>query len=155
MSDGPKYRQRGYKDSERDSGSGGGGGSRGGGPQPPREKREGPRGRGLGAPTETVFRCNACGTRQGLPGMTPTAEDVGPAAVCSRCGAPLHTCTNCGSFDTSARWECRLAASIPARVVKKSGANDCPLFNPKVVQEFAKDRDKPTDPRAAFDALFK
>jgi hypothetical protein len=44
---------------------------------------------------------------------------------------------------------------IPARVAKKTAANDCPLFSPKLVSEFAKDRDKPTDPRAAFDALFK
>src|SRR3954469_23084221 len=62
MSDGPKYRQRGYKDSEREERGGGGGASRG--PQAPREKKEGPRGRGLGSRTESVFRCHTCGEKQ-------------------------------------------------------------------------------------------
>ena len=53
------------------------------------------------------------------------------------------------------RWECREWEKIPARVPKKTAANDCPYFSPKLTTEFAKDRDKPSDPRAAFDALFK
>jgi predicted RNA-binding Zn-ribbon protein involved in translation (DUF1610 family) len=145
MSDEPKYRQRGYKDSERQSG----GGERGRAPQGPREKKEGPRGRGLGAPTETAFRCAACGERQLSPEIEVTA-------VCPKCGQPLHTCSNCMHFDTSVRWECR--QPIPARVAKKTAANDCTFFAAKTVQEFAKDRDRPAnrdDPRAAFDALFK
>ena len=147
MSDAPKYRQRGYKDSEHEAR---GGGSSGRGPQGPREKKEGPRGRGLGAPTEAVFRCNACGEKQ------LSAEDIAPDATCRKCGAALHSCSNCLHFDTSARWECRVADQIPARVAKKTAANDCPRFSPKLVSEFAKDRDKPADdPRAAFDALFK
>jgi hypothetical protein len=142
MSDAPKYRQRGYKDSERSEPA-----QRGGAPQGPREKKEGPRGRGLGAPDETVFRCGACGARQ-------LSADVAPDAVCGKCGEPLHTCRNCQHFDTSTRWECR--QTIPARIAKKSAANDCALFAAKTVQEFAKDRDRPRDdPRAAFDALFK
>jgi hypothetical protein len=147
MSDAPKYRQRGYKDSEReDRGSGSGGR----GPQGPREKKEGPRGRGLGAPTESVFRCAACGEKQ------LSTTDIAPEATCRKCGAALHSCSNCVSFDTSERWECRKHAEIPERVAKKNAANTCPLFSPKLVSEFAKDRDKPpTDPRAAFDALFK
>jgi len=144
MSDAPKYRQRGYKDSEREPSGGGSGG-----PQGPREKKDGPRGRGLGAPTESVFRCNACGEKQ------LSADDIPPEATCRKCGAALHSCSNCIHFDTSARWECRVSDQIPARVPKKTAANDCPMFSPKLVSEFAKDRDKPTDPRAAFDALFK
>ena len=54
MSDGQKYRQRGYKDSEREE-------KPRPGLQGPREKKDGPRGRGLGAPSEAVFRCAACG----------------------------------------------------------------------------------------------
>ena len=141
MSDAPKYRQRGYKDSERSEER------RGGAPQGPREQKEGPRGRGLGAPTETAFRCGSCGERQ-------LASEVAADAVCGKCGQPLHTCSNCQHFDTSTRWECR--QTIPARIAKKSAANDCALFAAKTVQEFAKDRDRPRDdPRAAFDALFK
>jgi hypothetical protein len=153
VSDAPKYRQRGYKDSEREERGGGGAGR---GPQGPREKKDGPRGRGLGAPTESVFRCAACGEKQFsvLEGVVP--EEVAPDATCKKCGAALHSCSNCVHFDTSARWECRQADRIPARVAKKTAANDCPAFTPKRVSEFAKDRDKPpSDPRAAFDALFK
>jgi hypothetical protein len=58
-------------------------------------------------------------------------------------------------FDTSTRWECR--QTIPARIAKKTAANDCAFFTAKAVQEFAKEsgRPSPNDARAAFDALFK
>ncbi|MEO6195722.1 MAG: hypothetical protein ABIS20_22090, partial [Thermoanaerobaculia bacterium] len=74
-----------------------------------------------------------------------------------RCGADLHTCSNCINFDTSVRWECRRYEEIPARVPKKRDRNECPLFTPKLAQEFRKDSDKPSpgDARSAFDALFK
>jgi hypothetical protein len=142
MSDDRKYRQRGYQD------SGSGSERRGAPPQGPRETREGPRGRGLGAPTETAFRCGSCGERQ-------LSSEVAQDAVCGKCGQPLHTCSHCQHFDTSTRWECR--QTIPERIAKKTAANACTLFAPKAVQEFAKDRDRPapTDARAAFDALFK
>jgi hypothetical protein len=143
MSD-QKYRQRGYKDSDRDE--------RPRSPQgPPPPKKEGPRGRGLGSPEETVFRCNACGAKQNALG----ADEIAADAVCKSCGAALHSCSNCIHFDTSYRWECRQQPNIPERVVKKTAANACPMFTAKTVQEFAKDRDKPADPRAAFEALFK
>ena len=145
MADGPKYRQRGYQDTgDRSAPS-----SRG--PQAPREKKEGPRGRGLGAPSETVFRCAACSEKRAL------FEEVPVDATCNRCGADLHTCSNCINFDTSVHWECRKHAEIPARVPKKRDRNECPLFTPKATQEFAKDSDKPSpgDARSAFDALFK
>ncbi len=156
MSDERKYRHRGYQD------SGGGGEERGrSGPQAPREKKDGPRGRGLGAPSATVFRCNACGEKRLLD-----AEIVADT-TCRRCNAALHTCSNCANFDTSVRWECRRWQEIPARVAKKTAANDCPLFTPKAVQETdggsgsGSSGSGPSggggklDPRAAFDALFK
>jgi hypothetical protein len=157
MSDAPKYRNRGYKDSEREERGAGGGGGASRGPQAPREKKEGPRGRGLGARTESVFRCATCGEKQLSVLSAVSPEDVLPDAVCKKCGAALHTCSNCIHFDTSVRWECRQWEKIPARVPKKTAANDCPCFTPKLVSEFAKDseRAKPGDPRAAFDALFK
>lgn len=144
MSDQPKYRQRGYQDS-------GGNEPRSRGPQAPREKKEGPRGRGLGAPTETVFRCAVCNEKRLL------TEDLPFDAACAKCGAALHTCANCTHFDTSVRWECRKHAEIPARVPKKRDRNECPLFTAKAVQEFGQDRDNPSpgDARSAFDALFK
>jgi hypothetical protein len=167
MSDERKYRQRGYQD----SGRSGEGARRG--PQPPREKREGPRGRGLGAPTETAFRCASCGAKlphavlEAAPAAAPAARgeapeasaapaaSYSPAATCPHCGADLHTCSNCLHFDTGSRWECRRHAAIPERVVKKRARNSCPVFSPKAVQEFGGERERPADPRAAFDALFK
>lgn len=145
MSDERKYRQRGYQD------TGDRGAQRSGGPQGPREKKEGPRGRGLGAPSESVFRCAKCGEKQ------PLFDEVPFDATCGKCGADLHTCSNCTSFDTSVRWECRRFEEIPAKVLKKSTRNECLLFTPKVAREFAKESDKgnPGDARSAFDALFK
>ena len=144
-----KYKQRGYQDEERHE-------------QPqrpteerPRERPEGPRGRGLGAPTATVFRCRMCGTRQQLAGLLPFD------AACSSCGNDLHTCTNCVHFDTSKPNECR--KPVPQRVTNKTRRNGCELFTPNTVQEFASDRPANnaangtvvSSPRAAFDALFK
>jgi len=145
MSDERKYRHRGYQDSgDRDQPSRGS--------QPPREKKEGPRGRGLGAPTETVFRCAACGDKKVV-----TEEALPFDATCTKCGADLHTCSNCVNFDTSVHWECRKHAEIPARVAKKRDRNECLLFTPRATQEFGQESGKPTPggARAAFDALFK
>lgn len=136
-----KYRQSGYQDDDR-------GAKRAPGPQGPREKKEGPRGRGLGAPTATVFRCAACGTK------IPTTGEVGFDDVCAKCKADLHTCANCTSFDSGARFECR--QPIPERIPRKRDRNRCTLFAPKTTVEFGADeRRAPDDPRSAFDALFK
>jgi hypothetical protein len=155
MSDDRKYRQRGYQDSgERRSPQG----PRDHGGGQPRPKPEGPRGRGLGAPTENVFRCAACGAKRLVSAEAGHPDALAVDATCSRCGADLHTCTNCIHFDTGSRWECRRNAELPARVAKKNVRNDCALFTPKLAQEFGADRDRPagpSDPRAAFDALFK
>ena len=142
-----KYRQSGYQDSGQRE-------ERSRAPQGPREKKEGPRGRGLGAPSETVFRCAKCGEKQSALAEIPFD------AACAKCGADVHTCSNCVSFDTSVRWECRRYEEIPARVAKKSTRNECPLFTPKAAQEFARDagesgKPSPGDARSAFDALFK
>ncbi len=131
-----KYRQRGYRDDERPRGEV----ARG-----PRPEREGPRGRGLGAPTKTVFRCARCGT------LARPGAEVGPTAVCPKCDSDLHTCTNCRHFDTSAPGECRVAAA--PRVAAKAKRNECSHFEPKATQEFDSGS-QPDDPRAAFDALF-
>jgi hypothetical protein len=156
MSDDRKYRQRGYQDSGQSRSSQGPRES-----APPRPKPEGPRGRGLGAPTENVFRCAACGAKRLVSAEAGHPDFLALDATCARCGADLHTCTNCVSFDTSSRWECRRNAELPARIAKKSTRNECGLFAPRLAQEFGADRDRPqgqagsSDPRAAFDALFK
>jgi predicted RNA-binding Zn-ribbon protein involved in translation (DUF1610 family) len=143
-----KYRHRGYQDEERREekrlpAEGGA----------PRERPEGPRGRGLGAPTVTVFRCRMCGTKQQLTGPLPSD------ATCTSCGNDLHTCSNCVHFDTSRPNECR--KPVLQRVTNKSKRNTCELFTPNTVQEFASDRPSAgngaasSSPRDAFDALFK
>jgi hypothetical protein len=137
-----RYRQRGYQDDDGSREE-----RRPGKPPPPREKREGPRGRGLGAPTATVFRCAVCGRKQPAPGVAAVA------ATCLQCGTDLHTCTHCLHFDTSASNECR--QPVVARVAKKSKRNECELFEPKQAAEFAADQQRPADARAAFDSLFK
>lgn len=142
-----KYRQRGYRDEDRGAGEG-----RRSGPRPPRPQKEGPRGRGLGAPTANVFRCSACG------GKVEILGDLAVDAKCPHCEADLHTCTNCTHFDPSAAWECRENQKIPVKVMKKSKQNECPVFTPKVAKEFASEGEGETmsvgDAKKAFDALF-
>ncbi len=139
-----KYGSRGYMDSdraeprrERSAVPGG----------VPREKPEGPRGRGLGAPTATVFRCAVCGAKQEAP--APDAF----AATCSPCGTALHACNQCRHFDTSVHNECR--KNVPVRIVRKTQRNECVLFEPKLAQVFAAESGRPSDAKSAFDALFK
>ncbi|HSN55761.1 MAG TPA: hypothetical protein VLT32_13870 [Candidatus Sulfomarinibacteraceae bacterium] len=144
-----KYRHRGYQDDDRDR-------------EPRRDKPktdgvrrydEGPRGRGLGAPTTVAFRCARCG-------HDLVNVKVEPDTTCPGCRSPLHCCSNCTFFDTGARFECR--KPIEARVESKTKANDCEHFQPKSVRDLGlKASDgggsagDPKDPRAAFNALFK
>ncbi len=137
-----RYRQRGYQDdaarepSSRD-------------PQTPRERPEGPRGRGLGAPTATVFRCARCGHQ-----VSDWEAGIALEATCAGCGSDLHTCTHCAHFDPSVRFECR--QPIPARIPNKARRNDCDLFAPKLTQEHARQESGGTkDARSAFEDLFK
>lgn len=139
---GRKYGHRGYQD---DDDRGSGRESR----QPRGERRPGPRGRGLGKPTATVFRCAVCGEKQ-LAGTVIQLD-----SKCWKCSTALHTCTHCRHFDSSAAGECR--ANAPDYVASKAKANSCELFEAKSSQEFAEDLggDTPSDAKSAFDALFK
>ncbi|QQR72612.1 MAG: hypothetical protein IPJ17_13985 [Holophagales bacterium] len=136
-----KYRQRGYQDNGRPESA-----SRQDAPRP--DPSLAPRGRGFGAPTASVFRCAACGRK--VDGGVTTFD-----ARCPHCAAPLHTCTHCVQFDSSAPKQCRLEMAV--RVARKSERNDCAEFAPRIAQEFAQEerRMPKDDPRAAFDALFK
>lgn len=133
-----RYRQRGYMDDdaprERKSGSG------------PRPQQDGPRGRGLGAPSASVFRCRRCGRKQ------DPVEPVAIISTCDGCGDDLRTCTNCAYFDSGAPNECR--EPVTERISKKSKANACSFFAPRETAEFDSDADKPSGPQDAFDALF-
>ena len=140
-----KYKQRGYMEEERRE-------ERRPTPSVPKERPEGPRGRGLGAPSQTVFRCRVCGVKQQIVGILPLE------ATCSACDADLHTCSNCVHFDGSRPNECR--KPVLQRIANKTRRNACQLFAPNTVQEFASERDGAAAPdgldaRSAFDALFK
>lgn len=134
-----KYGQRGYQDSDRREREK---------PRPsaPRDPSAGPRGRGFGRPTATVFRCAVCGHPQ-------SAAEIGVESQCQKCRADLHTCTHCTFFDTSVPKECRHPEA--EYVASKAKRNLCEYFKPRLAQELEGDRETPSNPRAAFDALFK
>jgi hypothetical protein len=105
-----------------------------------------------------VFRCARCGNRLAMPpeggeggeGGGDSAAD----ALCNRCGVAVHSCINCGSFDTSARWECT-QKTLPARVSPKDERNDCGLFEERTTVERQTGTTGPPSARQAFDDLFK
>jgi len=155
MSDDRKYRQRGYQDDSRERGPKG--------PRPPKPPKERAPGRVLqdasGPKTPNlmsaheVFRCARCGNLLAVP--------VAADAKCSRCGVDLHSCIQCVSFDTSARWECTQSAKLPGRVSPKDERNDCAFFTPRTTVErqtstpAAPPSGPSTSARKAFDDLFK
>jgi hypothetical protein len=157
-----KYRQRGYQDEPRDPRP------RGDRPSPPKERapgrvlqdERGPKTPNLMAAHE-VFRCARCGNLLSLP--------VGPLDSCPKCGVDLHSCIQCVSFDTSARWECAQSANLSARVSPKDARNACSLMAPRTtVERQTSTAPSPAAPassgpstetsnsaRKAFDDLFK
>src|SRR3954469_24632276 len=103
-----KYRQRGYQDEDKPRGPQG--------PKPPRPPQErapgrvlqdesGPKTPNLMAAHE-VLRCARGGTLLATP--------LGRLDSCSKVGVDPHSCIQCVSFDTSARWECTENAKLPA-----------------------------------------
>src|SRR5919107_12892 len=114
-----KYRQRGYQDEPRERG-----------PKPAQKPTEprapgrqlqdaaGPRTPNLMASHE-VCRCARCGNRLSLP--------VAGDGRCPRCGVDLHSCVQCSSFDTSARFECS-QTTLTVRVSPKDARNECAAF---------------------------
>jgi hypothetical protein len=142
-----KYRQRGYQDDTRE---------RKPGPGTPAPKAErtpgrqlqdaaGPRTPNLMASHE-VFRCARCGNLLALA--------VEGDSACRRCGVDLHSCVQCVSFDTSARFECTQDA-LSVRVSPKDARNDCAFFAPRTTVERETGTAGPPSARQAFDDLFK
>ena len=156
-----KYKQRGYQDEGKPRGPKGPAA-----PRPPKQDRApgrqlqdaaGPKTPNLMAAHE-VCRCARCGHLLSLP----IADD----SRCSKCDVDLHSCVQCVSFDTSARWECTQSAQLPARVAPKDARNDCPLFAPRTTIERQTSTATQTgggsssggttnSARQAFDDLFK
>ena len=143
-----KYRQRGYQDDDRPRPRGGPIAPKPAEPRAPGrplQSASGPKTPNLMGSHE-VFRCARCGNLLQL--------SVDPAGRCARCGVDLHSCVNCVSFDTSARWECSQAA-LPARVAPKDERNACTFFSPRTTVERQTGTPGPTSARQAFDDLFK
>lgn len=137
-----KYRQRGYMDSDRDSGQG----REEPKPkqQPQQRDREGPRSPRMMAYGEKV-KCSSCSA------VVPT--NLSTDSTCPKCNSDLHTCRQCKYFDPASRFECR--KPITARIMNKGGRNTCELFASRTVIERETSSGKPTDARQAFANLFK
>ena len=145
---GRKYRQRGYQDQPRERGPKGGQPAKEQTPRAPGRQLQdaaGPRTPNLMASHE-VCRCARCGNLLSVP----VADDD----RCSRCGVDLHSCVQCVSFDTSARFECS-QTTLTARVSPKDARNACALFAPRTTVERQTGTPGPTTARQAFDDLFK
>jgi hypothetical protein len=143
-----KYRQRGYQDDDRDR-------------QPKAPSRPAPE---PGAPAgarrissqdgprninmpgyREVVRCAQCGTMV-------TAE-ITLDARCLRCGADLHSCSQCVSFDPGSRFEC-MEQTLTARISPKNTRNTCSLYAARTTVERETTTPKVDSARKAFDDLF-
>jgi hypothetical protein len=149
-----KYRQRGYRESER---------------RDERDQRPPPQQRqqlteeeriqrrsmrkATSREANEVVRCHVCGRNVDDGGT------IGLESRCPHCSAPLHCCRACAHFDTAARWQCR--TEIKAAVPDKTKPNTCRLFRPRLVLDFTGRRGSgqrgaaASDPRAQFESLFK
>ena len=137
-----KYSHRGYQDR--------GDEPKGRGPSPDlRSRAEGaPRGRSIGTEATAVFKCGECGER------VLTLEEITPDSACRKCGAALHSCSNCAHYDSSTHFECTEA--IPERIPKKYDKNACTFWKGRVQLDLAGPKPAtPGDARAAFDRLFR
>ena len=164
-----KYKQRGYQEDDRD-------GERGRSERPewqdrPRRDPDLPGGR-LADRQRVIrnLRCHHCG--DSVPLEQDARGDIIPVtrdARCASCDAAIHACRNCIHFDPDCHLECRKPIKVG---FKKVAANDCELFEPKVVVEMTRDASRSegsfaptassnasprtkTDARKAFDDLFK
>ena len=139
-----KYRQRGYQDDARDRPAPR---DRDGAQAPkprPAERPEGPRTPNMPG-FRSVVRCHRCGN------LITTAILVSTA--CAKCGASLHCCAQCASFDPGARYECM--QPITARVTPKDAFTTCQHFEARATVERETGSAKQTTARSAFDDLFK
>jgi len=157
-----KYRQRGYQDSGPKP-SGQPRGPKPAAPKPPADRietrldkaeRKAMGGHGPSVPGfREVIRCARCGN--------VTTEAIAADSRCRRCGAELHSCAQCESFDAGQRFEC--TQQIPARVSPKDARNTCEFFSPRVTVERETHSQAqtqtgapaPNSAKKAFDDLFK
>ena len=135
-----KYRQRGYRDNEREAERP----KPQTGPRPRPTDREGPRSPRMMAFGETV-KCTSCGAK--------APPNIKVDSTCPTCKAELHTCRQCASFDPGARFEC--SKPITVKIVNKNARNTCELYEPRTVVERETSSGPPSNARDAFAKLFK
>jgi hypothetical protein len=154
-----KYRQRGYQDSPRERRPGQSAPGAAPAPKPPADRietradkaeRKALEGRAPNVPGfHEVMRCSRC--------ANVFTGEIAADSRCKRCGADLHSCAQCESFDAGSRFEC--AQSIPVRIAPKDVRNACELFSPRVtIERETRSQAQPQAPssaRKAFDDLFK
>ncbi len=133
----PKYRQRGYMDSDRD---------RERPEKKPVHKREqiGPKTPNMPGKRE-VSRCASCAL------VLPVGIDL--QGRCPKCGFELHSCKQCAFFDTGARFEC--TQPITTRIPRKDIRNQCSFYSLRTTVERETSTSKPLDARQAFENLFR
>ncbi len=144
-----KYRQYGYQDSSRPDRERASGAR----PRRPPEPRDPRMPRDPKVPNmpgfREVVRCARCGALESVA--------IGPDSACRSCGAALHSCAHCASFDPGAVFECR--QKIPVRISPKDARNTCTLFAARVQVERETGSTpvsrEPSGARKAFDDLFK
>ena len=138
-----KYRQRGYQDEGRDKPPTREPGAPPG-PKPRGDRPEGPRTPNMPG-FRSVVRCHRCGN------LVTTVILVNMA--CAKCGASLHCCAQCESFDPGARYECM--QPITSRVTPKDAFTTCQHFEARSTVERETGSVKQTTARSAFDDLFR
>ena len=132
-----KYRQRGYMDDPRD-----------------REQREKP------TPKPAEPRAPGRQLQSASGPKTPnlmSSHEVFRCSRCGKCGVALHSCIQCVSFDTSARFECTQPLTV--RVSPKDEKNTCTLFAARTTVERQTSTPAQQSPatnsaKKAFDDLF-
>jgi hypothetical protein len=139
-----KYRQRGYQDDDRDRPQAKPGETPPGPSRTRGDRPEGPRTPNMPG-FRSVVRCHRCGSLVNTVILVNT--------ICAKCGASLHCCAQCESFDPGARYECM--QPITARVAPKDAFTTCQLFEPRSIVERETGSVKQTTARSAFDDLFK
>ncbi len=128
-----QYRQRGYRESEKEG----------------KGKSEKPSASRTPAvlPSRTLSRCADCGTP--LPPMT----DV--LGQCPKCRSALHSCQQCSHFAPGQRFEC--TQPVPERITDKRARNECTFYalRVSVERETSAGSTSPEAARRAFQNLFK
>src|SRR5438132_420128 len=94
-----------------------------------------------------VMICHQCRGELTIEGFISRADE------CPQCGADIHCCLNCTSYDPHAHNKCREPQA--EWVTDREKANFCDFFTPNKLTASGTARGTSSNPRSAFDNLFK